>query len=69
MEIGEAPGYFSYLRAYVKYEHDIPEFKKICQKHYGDIPSLYVVSDICRDNLLVELEGAVSVSVDKIHNQ
>ena len=67
--LSSEPGPFSYLRAYVKYEKDIPEVKKICRKYFGDIPSQYVVSDICRENLLVELEGSVCVSIEKIHNQ
>jgi len=67
--LSSEPGPFSYLRAYVKYEKDIPEVKKICRKYYKDIPSQYVVSDICRENLLVELEGSVCVSIEKIHNQ
>lgn len=69
IDIISEPGSFSYLRAYVKYEKDIPEVKKICRKYFGDIPSQYVVSDICRENLLVELEGSVCVSIDKIHNK
>ncbi len=69
IDIVSDPGPLSYLRAYVKYERDIPEVKQICRKYFGDIPSQYVVSDICRENLLVELEGSVCVSIEKIHNQ
>jgi len=50
---------FSYLRVYVKHAPDIPRVKNICEQAYGKIPSLCVVSDICRDELLVEIEGAV----------
>ncbi len=50
---------FLYLRVYVKYAQDIPQVKNICEKAYGRVPILYVVSDICRDELLVEIEGAV----------
>jgi len=50
---------FSYLRVYVKHAPDIPHVKNICEKAYGQIPSIYVVSDICRPELLVEIEGAV----------
>lgn len=53
------PEAFSYLRVYVKHAPDIPRVKNICEKTYGIIPSIYVVSDICRPELLVELEGAV----------
>ncbi len=53
------PDPFSYLRVYVKYAPDIPLVKSICEKAYGRVPILYVVSDICRPELLVEIEGAV----------
>lgn len=53
---------FSYVRVYVKREGDIPEVKKICSEYYKDVPSLYLNSDICRDDLLVEIEGAVEYS-------
>jgi hypothetical protein len=50
---------FAYLRVYVKKAADIPCVKKICSEAYGPVPSLFVVSDICRPELLVEIEGAV----------
>lgn len=47
----------SYARVYVKYEADIPKVKRICERYFVDVPALYLVSDICRDDLLVEIEG------------
>jgi enamine deaminase RidA (YjgF/YER057c/UK114 family) len=52
---------FSHIRVYVKNETDVPAVKKICDKHYGEVPCLYLVSDICRENLLVEIEGAIAL--------
>ncbi|MCK5055166.1 MAG: hypothetical protein KAT34_00805 [Candidatus Aminicenantes bacterium] len=52
----------SYVRVYVKREGDIPQVKKICSEYYEDVPSLYLISDICRDDLLVEIEGVVEYS-------
>ncbi len=52
---------FSHIRVYVKNETDVPAVKKICDNHYGEVPSLYLISDICRDNLLVEIEGAIAL--------
>jgi len=46
-----------YLRVYVKNIEDIPLVEQICQQKYGNIPILYVKADICRDDLLVEIEG------------
>lgn len=47
----------SYLRAYVKRREDLPVVRKICQKAFGDIPAHFVQADICRRDLLVEMEG------------
>jgi enamine deaminase RidA (YjgF/YER057c/UK114 family) len=50
-------GVLSYLRAYVKRTADIPKVRRICERTLGPIPALYVRADICRPELLVELEG------------
>ncbi|MGE5447238.1 MAG: Rid family hydrolase, partial [Bacteroidales bacterium] len=46
-----------YLRAYVKYQKDIPQVMGICKKHFPGIPIACVVADVCRPELLVEIEG------------
>jgi hypothetical protein len=51
------PDKYSYLRVYVKEKNDIPKIKSICDDYFGDVPTTYVQADICRDNLLVEIEG------------
>lgn len=55
---------FLYVRTYVKNERDIPEVRKIVEEAFGGAPALYLVSDICREDLLVEIEGAVAVRTD-----
>jgi len=50
-------GTLSSLRAYVKRAEDIPAVRAVCESTLGDIPALYVHSDVCRDELLVEIEG------------
>lgn len=47
----------SYLRVYVKFKNDIPAVKQICNRYFEGIPIAYVVADICRPELLVEIEG------------
>jgi enamine deaminase RidA (YjgF/YER057c/UK114 family) len=47
----------SYLRAYVKRAADIPKVRGVCERAFGPIPALYVRADVCRPELLVELEG------------
>ncbi len=54
---GRGPAPLSYLRAYVKRASDIPKVRRICERAFGPIPALYVRADVCRPELLVELEG------------
>lgn len=49
----------SYCRVYIKNRADVPKVKKICDQYYKGVPTLYLVSDICRPALLVEIEGAI----------
>ena len=51
----------AYLRAYVKRRRDIPAVKRICRKDFGDIPAHFVAADVCREDLLVELEGVAGL--------
>ncbi|MHC4133427.1 MAG: chorismate transformation enzyme, FkbO/Hyg5 family [Planctomycetota bacterium] len=51
----------SRLRAYVKRAEDVAKVRTICEATFGPIPALYVRADICRDDLLVELEGALVI--------
>ena len=53
------PEIYSYIRVYVKYLSDIPKVRSICLEHYGDIPSVFIQADVCRNDLLVEIEGEV----------
>ena len=51
---GERP---SHLRAYVKNADDIPAVREVCESVYRGVPVLFVQADVCRDELLVEIEG------------
>jgi enamine deaminase RidA (YjgF/YER057c/UK114 family) len=53
---------FQSLRVYVKYKTDIPEVKAVCIKYFPELPIIYVVADICRPELLVEIEGLAVLS-------
>jgi len=48
---------FSYLRMYVKYSADVERVKCLCEQHFTSENFQYLVSDICRNDLLVEIEG------------
>ena len=50
------------LRVYVKRPQDYPTIRKVCEKRCGkNIPIIYVVADVCRSDLLVEMEGLAFV--------
>ena len=53
----------SYLRVYVKHSKDMVQVKNIWLKHFPLLPILYVVADICRAEMLVEIEGQASTGI------
>ena len=55
--IGAFPGELTCLRAYVKRAADIPKVRRVCERAFGPVPALYLKADICRKELLIELEG------------
>ena len=44
-------------RVYIKRREDYAAARAVCRARLGDLPILYVVADICRPELLVEIEG------------
>ena len=52
---------FSFIRVYVKNKSELDAVKEICNSYYRNVPINYLVADICRDNLLVEIEGIVEL--------
>lgn len=53
------PHFLAGCRVYIKYPRDVTAIEKICGQYYKDVPVVYLISDICRDALLVEIEGEV----------
>jgi enamine deaminase RidA (YjgF/YER057c/UK114 family) len=45
------------IRVYLKSAGDYARCKAICEKRFGPVPAIYVVADVCRPELLVEIEG------------
>jgi hypothetical protein len=50
---------YGHARVYVKNRKDFASIKKTFKSYYGNLPVVYIVADICRDDLLVEIEGKV----------
>jgi enamine deaminase RidA (YjgF/YER057c/UK114 family) len=45
------------VRVYVKDPADYAKTRAVCERLLGDRPTLYTVADVCRPELLVEIEG------------
>jgi hypothetical protein len=50
---------YGHARVYVKHRKDYVAIKKTFKQHYGNLPVVYIIADICREDLLVEIEGKV----------
>ncbi len=48
---------FNFLRVYVKDPTNLDVVRVICESKFPGIPVSYVQADVCRDNLLMEIEG------------
>lgn len=55
------PAKITHLRVYIKFRRDINIVKSICQKHFPHVPAVFIIADICRPELLVEIEGQAVV--------
>jgi len=55
---------FLYIRTYVKHQKDISAVKAICEKQFKSENFQYLVSDICREDLMVEIEGSLELRIE-----
>ena len=52
---------YTMLRVYIKNGNDAPEVIRFMEGNYPDTPKHYLEADVCRPELLVEIEGTASV--------
>ncbi len=45
------------VRVYVKRLEDYEKCRVVCERRFGEIPKIYALADVCRPELLVEIEG------------
>jgi enamine deaminase RidA (YjgF/YER057c/UK114 family) len=45
------------VRVYVKRAADYPAVREACLARLGEMPTIYAIGDVCRPDLLVEIEG------------
>jgi hypothetical protein len=53
---------FSLFRVYIKNQEDFPVVRRILNENFQGVPVLFVEADICRDNLLMEIEAEAVLS-------
>jgi enamine deaminase RidA (YjgF/YER057c/UK114 family) len=59
-QINENPFYL-FIRVYIKHQAYLDNVRKICARQLPDIPVHYLIADVCRENLLVEIEGVAKI--------
>jgi enamine deaminase RidA (YjgF/YER057c/UK114 family) len=45
------------IRVYLKRAEDFSRCRAVCEQRFGLVPAIYAMADICRPELLVEIEG------------
>jgi enamine deaminase RidA (YjgF/YER057c/UK114 family) len=51
---------YLFIRVYIKHPDYLENVRKICARRFPSIPVHYLIADVCRDNLLVEIEGVAA---------
>lgn len=55
------PGRYSLLRVYIKRQEDFSLVREICNEQFKGSPMVFIEADICRDDLLTEIEAELSL--------
>jgi len=59
LSVGTLNPKYGHARVYIKNRKDFPAIKRTFKTHFGNLPVVYIIADICRNDLLVEIEGKV----------
>lgn len=54
------------IHVYVKHAEDFEKVRAVCERRLGALPTIYAQADVCRPDLLVEIEG---VAFSRIHER
>ncbi|MBN1853253.1 MAG: dioxygenase [Pirellulales bacterium] len=47
----------AFVRVYIKRQEDYEKTRAVCEARLGELPTIYAIADICRPELLVEIEA------------
>ncbi|NUQ65428.1 MAG: endoribonuclease L-PSP [Pirellulales bacterium] len=56
-QLGAALDDLALVRVYVKRQEDFEKTRAVCRRRLGELAAVYTVADVCRSELLVEIEG------------
>jgi len=54
------------VRVYVKRPEDYEACREVCERRFGSLPTIYALADVCRSELLVEIEGVAFSRCDSV---
>ena len=55
--LGTSLASLGFARVYIKRPEDYTAVRAICEQRLGMLPTIYAIADVCRPELLVEIEG------------
>ena len=55
--LGSSLANLGLVRVYIKRQEDYAQIRAACQERLGEVPTVYAIADVCRPELLVEIEG------------
>jgi pSer/pThr/pTyr-binding forkhead associated (FHA) protein len=55
--MGTTLGGLGLARVYIKRREDYAQVRAVCDRMLGELPTIYAIADVCRPDLLVEIEG------------
>ena len=61
--LGTSLASLGFARVYIKRPEDYAAVRAICEKRLGKLPTIYAIADVCRPELLVEIEGVAFSSM------
>jgi enamine deaminase RidA (YjgF/YER057c/UK114 family) len=64
-ETGAQLGDLAKVRVYIKRREDYEKCRAICERRFGNLPTIYAHADVCRSDLLVEIEGVAFSRLDQ----
>jgi len=56
-QLGTTLDQLALVRVYIKRAEDYSRVRAVCERRLGEVPTIYAVADVCRPELLVEIEG------------